>query len=250
MLKGSRSWWGEENAQWCVQRQHVEEEVERKMSTDTPNNVGASVPLTAKDRSKPSKNGPVTSANNGRLEAGNSITWCASVGRNDPPQPCNLRVTVVEVQMRRESTPVLYSAGQSLHEWNEKPERRSSRRNGCLSKSKWIFKESLQKMRRVQREDYGLRKKRWMKHKTDKNVQERGISDYYGRKNAGRRTAHDRVCVWTLSKEGDDVTGEESLVAFCDAQDEERVEDCVFIEGDLQQSGSDLKCPVMGVTRS
>jgi len=46
------------------------------------------------------------------------------------------------------------------------------------------------------------------------------------------------------------VTGEESLVAFCDAQDEERVEDCVFIEGDLQQSGSDLKCPVMGVTRS
>jgi len=29
------------------------------------------------------------------------------------------------------------------------------------------------------------------------------------------------------------VANEESSVAFCDAEDEERVEDCVFIEGDL-----------------
>ena len=34
------------------------------MPTDTPNNVGASVPLTAKDQSKTSKNGTVTGANN------------------------------------------------------------------------------------------------------------------------------------------------------------------------------------------
>jgi len=44
------------------------------MPTDTPNNVGASVPLTAKDQSETPKNGPVTGANNVRLKAGNSVS--------------------------------------------------------------------------------------------------------------------------------------------------------------------------------
>jgi len=128
------------------------------MPTDTPNNVGASVPLTAKDRSKTSKNGPATGANNIQLKAGNSVTWCALVGRNDPSQPCDMKVTAVEVQMRWESTQV----------W------RSCKRNGCLSKSKLDFqivfarKSEPWAERRLRTE-----KRRWMKHETDKNVQEK-----------------------------------------------------------------------------
>jgi len=125
------------------------------MSTDTPNNVGASVPLTAKDRSKTSKNRPVTGANNGRLKAGISVTWCALVGRNDPLQPCNMRVTAVEVQMRRESTLV----------W------RSCKRNWCLSKSNGFSKGLCKKSETWAEKRRLTEKRRWMKNKTDKNVQ-------------------------------------------------------------------------------
>jgi len=72
-------------------------------------------------------------------------------------QPCTLRVTGVEVHMRRKSTQV----------W------RSCKRNGRLSKSKWIFKGALPKAETWAEKRWGTEKIRWMKHKTDKNVQEK-----------------------------------------------------------------------------
>ena len=67
---------------------------------------------------------------------------------------------------------------------------------GCLSKSKLIFKEFLQEnLKCGQREDCGLRKDVEWDTKLTKIYFKRGISDYYGRKNAGRQAARDRLVV-------------------------------------------------------
>jgi len=83
------------------------------------------------------------------IKVGNMIDL---VGRLVQRQPCTLRVTGLEMQMRRDSTQVLYSAGQSLHEWNEKPERRSCKQNGRQLESRCILSVSLRmNLRRGQR---------------------------------------------------------------------------------------------------
>jgi len=58
-----------------------------------------------------------------------------------------------------------------------------------------------------------------MKHKTDKNVQEKRNLIMDERMQVGERRVSVYAC--DLTAEGDDVAGEKSLVAFCDTQDEE-----------------------------